>query len=315
MPVYTRVFRSVPLLWTVILIQSLLLVTGGWLFHQQSRRHSLDSIRRDLRLARQAYHHRIDAVRLSMETAATAEGFRTAVARADTSVLIPRLEGIARIANLGFAGVVTPDGRVMCRIHSENKNGRYPSGRNPTAELALSRGETVAGTVVLDRGILEAENPALAQQARIPVLFSEKGSIPMAVETAGIGISAAVPVITEGEPAGAVYGGVLLNRDEQLPAQIAKALFETDLQDSDSSGTVAVYFRNLLVAASPIEEGGPTLGFQMDLNIARRVLVAGETLAGTGTTGNEGMISAVHPLTDIFDQRVGMLSVGRRTGR
>ncbi len=315
MPVYTRVFRSVPLLWTAILIQSLLLVTGGWLFHQQSRRHSLYSVRRDLHLARRAYHHRVDAVRLSMETAATAEDFQTAAARADTSVLIPRLEGIARIANLDFAGVVTPDGRVMCRIHSEIKNGRYPSGRNPAAELALSRGETVAGAVVLDRGILEAENPALAEQARIPVLFSEKGSIPMAVETAGIGISAAVPVMSGGELSGAVYGGVLLNRDEQLPAQIAKVVFETDLQDSGPSGTVAVFLRNLRVAAWPIEGGDRTLGFQMDPDIARRVLVSGETLAGTGITGNEEMISAVHPLTDIFDQRIGMLYVGRRTGR
>ena len=315
MPVHIRVFRSVPLLWAVILIQILLLITGGWLFYQQTRRHSIDRVRRDLHLARRIYDHRVDSVRLSMETAAMAEDFRTAVAQADTSALIPRLEGIARLANLDFAGVVTPDGRVMCRIHSENNKDRLTSGRNPAAGPALSRGETVAGTVVLDRGILQAENPALAEQARIPVLSSGEGSVPMAVETAGIGIAAAVPVMTEGGAAGAVYGGVLLNRDEDLPARIAKAIFDTGHPNSGSPGTVAVYFRNLRVAASPIEGGDRTLGFQMDPDIARRVLVAGETPVGTEIAGNDGMIAAVHPLTDIFDRRVGMLYVGRSTGR
>lgn len=316
----TRVMRLKRILFAVILAGVALLISGTWMFRDRMRHRDQIQIRRDAHTARIIYDHRIETIQSAMEMTALASDVQTALALADAAFLTHRLERIARSAGLHFAGAVTPDGRVLCRIHPGPGGTEFVSGRNPAADLALSQGETVAGTVALDRGILQAENPALAERARISVRSPEQGSVPLMEEDAGLGLCAAAVVKKDSKPVGAIYGGMLLNRDESLVDEIGEALFPADLRAEGFAGTVALYFRNLRVAVASNGEsvGEPTprsLGRSVPPETARRVLIEGETWVGPGIGDDADRIAAIQPLADIFSRRVGMLYVSGGPGR
>jgi two-component system NtrC family sensor kinase len=140
-------------------------------------------------------------------------------------------------------------------------------------------------------------------------------------------LSAAVPVLDGGELLGAVYGGVLLNRNERFVREMTEMVFGPDGESAPEGGRISIYYRNLRVAAirspvdsmgskpsipfeSGVESGQSVLGTPAGEKATRRVLVEGENWITEESAGSKNGWVGYAPITDLFGQRVGMIWVG-----
>ena len=285
---------------------------GGRLLYGSVVAEATDRVRQDLNVARLLYHRRIETARMLLDTCVAETDFQGELSGTDLTALRNRLTRMAERTGLDFAGVASPDGQILTRIGPGGNGPPARPGTNPAAMLALKKGEPVSGTVVLDPSTLAAENPALAQRAAILVRPpGNGGTFPPIEENAGLTLSTAVPIWKGGELLGAVYGGVLLNRDGDFVDHIARIVFGEDAKGARSPGTTTIFFRDLRVATNVRDAAGRrVLGSRASEAVADHVLGGGNPWIDRAFVFDEWHITAYEPIADLFGERVGMLYVG-----
>ncbi len=227
------------------------------------------------------------------------------------SNLIDRLNVLAKQAELDFIGVVTKEGRPLCRIGPNSiPQGKGPP--NPIADLVLKKQIPVFGTVLLDPEFLFSENPELAERARIKLLPTKRAT-PRAEgeERSGMALVAAVPIVDAGRFLGVLYGGVLLNRSQEIVDRVRDTVFQHEIYKGQSIGTATIFLRDIRVSTNVVNpDGSRAIGTVASEEVTRSVLTEGKKWTGRAFVVNDWYITAYEPIEDIFGQRVGMLYVG-----
>jgi two-component system, NtrC family, sensor kinase len=297
----------VSFLGVALLVGTVSLIVGGQLIYDSVVSEVSNRVRQDLNVARFIYDTRSEDIGLALETLSLGTDFETAVSVEENHFLRAHLEQVADRIGLDFAGIVRPDGTLLCRIGPHQVWQMDLPWANPVAEAALHRKKRVAGTVVLDEAVLRAENPELVPRARMP----SAGAAPQVGETAGLSIAAAVPVMQSGNLMGVVYGGKLLNREDSIVDTIGGTVFHNEVYQGRSVGTATIFFNDRRIATNVRREDGErAIGTLAAPNVTRRVLIEGEQWIDRALVVGDWYITAYEPIRDIFDQRVGMLYVG-----
>ncbi len=294
-----------------LLVGAVSLVVGGQLIYDSVVSEVSNRVSEDLNVARLIYNKRGQEIQLTLETLSLGTDFETAMAVGESRLLQERLEQVAGRIGLDFAGIVRPDGSVLCRIGSKHHLEAPLPGGNPVTEAALFRKSSVVGTVILDEFTLRAENPELAQKARIQAFPTEGKAPQVSQETSGLSIAAAVPVMRSEELIGVVYGGILLNRETSIVDTIGETVFHNETYQGRSVGTATIFFEDRRIATTVRREDGErVIGTLASEAVTRRVLGEGEQWIDRAMVVGDWYITAYEPILDIFDQRVGMLYVG-----
>ncbi|WP_373500683.1 cache domain-containing protein [Desulfococcus sp.] len=300
-----------------LLVGTVSLVVGWQLLYDSVLNEANNRVRQDLNVARVIYDDRVAAIRLSLEATGLDSGFSDAVVIRDRGLLGARTEKIAKAIRLDFAGIIAADGTLLSRLGGGDAASVQTPGGMAIAHAALQRRRAVSGTVVLDSGVLQAEAPGLAEKSRIPTRSTDPSpptagqELPIAVEVSGLAIAAAVPVMKNGGIVGAIYGGMLLNRDESIVDKIGGTVFRNEVYRGHNVGTATIFFRNLRIATNVLETAGQrALGTFASPEVTQRVLVEGRKWTDRAFVVNDWYITAYEPITDIDRRRVGMLYVG-----
>jgi two-component system, NtrC family, sensor kinase len=299
----------VSFLGVALLVGTVSLIVGGQLIYDSVVSEVSNRVRQDLNVARFIYDTRSEDIALALETLSLGTDFETAVSIEENHFLQSHLEQVADRIGLDFAGIVRPDGTLLCRIgpHPHDARQMHQPWANPVAEAALHRKKRVSGTVVLDEAALRAENPALVPRARMP----SAGPAPRTTETAGLSIAAAVPMMQSENLVGVVYGGKLLHREDSIVDTIGGTVFHNEIYQGRSVGTATIFFNDRRIATSVRREDGErAIGTLASPNVTRRVLIEGEQWIDRALVVDDWYITAYEPIRDIFEQRVGMLYVG-----
>lgn len=288
------------------------LFTGGWLLYDSVIHDASNRVRLDLNAAVELYETTTDFVKVSLNITTLGSGFRSSVKAADISDLIYRLTRMTSHAELDFAGVVTLDGRALCRAgpNAVPVPGSQPD--NPIAVEALKRKAPVAGTVVLSEAFLLAENPDLAKRARIPLVPTPlAGRCEEVEERSGMALAAAVPVFEESRIIAVLYGGILLNRSQKIVDTVRDTVFQNETYHGRVVGTSTVFFRDLRISTNVTTNNARrAVGTQVSATVKAHVLGRGDRWTERAFVVNDWYITAYEPVEDIFGRRVGMLYVG-----
>jgi two-component system NtrC family sensor kinase len=295
-----------------LLVGMVSLIVGGQMLYNSILSETSHRVRQDLNVARVIYDDRVSAIRLSLETIGLSGDVRSALGAGDTLSLMTLLNQVAERGNLDFAGVVSSDGGVLCRMGAYAPAGGVLPGRNLMAELALTRKKAVAGTVVLNQAMLRQEEPELARRALIQSRTEEQDEKGTQAEAgAGLVIAAAVPVTVDGRHLGVIYGGILLNRDQSIVDKIGGTVFKNEVYKGHKMGNATIFFKDLRVSTNVMgEDGTRAIGTHASNDVTQRVLINGKRWTDRAFVVNDWYITAYEPITDIFNSRVGMLYVG-----
>ena len=294
------------------LVGAVSLMVGGQLLYKAFLNEATNRIRLDLNSAREIYRNRIRGIKVALNTTTLGSGFRSALNTQDAPELINRLGSLSQQAGLDFAGIVTQKGTTLCRIGPHAIPTKKTQVVNPIARKVLHGREPVAGTVILGKDFLWAENPALADQAHIPVLPTPKASPGVEGEVeGGMALAAAVPVFDGTKVLGILYGGVLLNRNFSVVDQVRDTVFQHEIYKGRNIGTATIFFNDIRVSTNVLTPAGErAIGTRVSEEVKERVLNEGEHWTGRAFVVNDWYITAYEPLEDIFEERVGMLYVG-----
>ncbi len=295
-----------------LLVGIVSLIVGGQMLYNSILSEAHHRVSQDLNVARVIYDDRVNAIRLSLETIGLSGDVHSALDTGDRMSLMSLLDQVAIRGNLDFAGVVSPDGAVICRMGAYAPADGVLPGKNPVTEFVLTTGDAVAGTVVLDQAMLGQENPKLAQRVLIQSPTDNQDNRGIQTEAGdGLAIAAAVPVTVDGRPLGIIYGGIVLNRDQSIVDKIGDTVFKNELYKGHKMGNATIFFKDLRVSTNVMKKDGTrAIGTHASNEVTQRVLNGGKRWTDRAFVVNNWYITAYEPITDIFNNRVGMLYVG-----
>ena len=288
------------------------LFIGGQLLYKSVLSEATNRVGLDLNAAREIYQSRIKAIQCPLTLTSLEPAFCAALKTRELSELIPRLETVARRAELDFVGIVRKEGETLCGVGKSSLRCKAVEITNPIAELVFDRKVPVSGTVVLSKEFLSAESPELADRARIGLLPTPRAA-PRAEEeeTSGMAIAVAAPVFEEDDLIGVIYGGLLLNRNQAIVDTVRDTVFQHEIYKGRNIGTATIFFNDLRIATNVMTpDGKRAIGTRVSKEVKEYVLTKGKRWTDRAFVVNDWYITAYEPIEDIFGERVGMLYVG-----
>ena len=295
-----------------LLVGGVSLFIGGQLLYKAVLSEATNRVRLDLNAAREIYNTRLKTIKCPLSVIALEPAFCSALKKRELSELIPRLEIVARRAELDFVGVVRKEGDTLCGVGKSSLQCKTVEITNPIAELVFDRMVPLSGTVVLSKEFLSAESLELADRARIRLLPTPRAAPrDEKEETSGMAVAAAVPVFEKDELLGVLYGGVLLNRSTHIVDTVRDTVFRQEIYKGHSIGTATIFQNDLRISTNVLTpDGKRAIGTRVSKEVKERVLDKGERWTDRAFVVSDWYITAYEPIEDIFGERVGMLYVG-----
>ena len=182
----------------------------------------------------------------------------------------------------------------------------------PVVQSALDKGEWGSVVDIMDQETLTALDLGLGQQAAIQ-LVPTRAAVPTTrtIEDRGMVIHSAAPVTLPDGRAGALVGGLLLNRNLDFIDTINNLVYRDQSLPDGSQGTATLFLEDVRVSTNVrLFEDVRALGTRVSAEVRARVLEEGRTWLDRAFVVNDWYISAYQPITDSFGKRVGMLYVG-----
>jgi two-component system NtrC family sensor kinase len=307
----TRSRLIISFLGVALLVCVVALIVGGQLLYKSVLNEAYNRVRLDLNAAREIYLTRVKGIKVALNITTVGPVFRSALEKQDAQKLVGLLTNIAQQTELDFAGIVTKEGKTLCRIGPNSiPTGNSPP--NPIANLVLQKQIGIFGTVVLSHEFLFSENPELAERSRIKLLPTRRATPrPESEELSGMALAAAVPVFDSGHFLGVLYGGVLLNRSEEIVDRVRDTVFQHEIYNGRSIGTATIFLKDIRISTNVLNpDGSRAIGTVGSEEVIQSVLTEGKKWTDRAFVVNDWYITAYEPIEDIFGSRVGMLYVG-----
>ncbi|MGQ9645937.1 MAG: cache domain-containing protein [Thermodesulfobacteriota bacterium] len=307
----TRTRLIISFLGVALLVCVVALIVGGQLLYKSVLNEAYNRVRLDLNAAREIYLTRVKGIKVALNITTVGPVFRSALEKQDAHKLVGLLTNIAQQTELDFVGIVTKEGKTLCRI-GPNSIPTENSPPNPIANLVLQKRIGIFGTVVLSHEFLFSENPELAERSRIRLLPTRRATPrPESEELSGMALAAAVPVFDSGHFLGVLYGGVVLNRSEEIVDRVRDTVFQHEIYNGRSIGTATIFLKDIRISTNVLNpDGSRAIGTVGSEEVTQSVLTEGKKWVDRAFVVNDWYITAYEPIEDIFGSRVGMLYVG-----
>ena len=249
-----------------------------------------------------------DIVRLTGQSAAFAAALNTP---GKPAVDLP-LQLTLHNERLSFLTLVDRYGFVRYRAGNPGVTGDSQKREKLIAD-ALS-GAVSSGIMLLSEEQAVRENPLLPQQIAIPVRATPHARPYFKrIENRGLFLAAASPILAaDGSVAGVLYGGTLLNGDNQLIDRITRVVFRhvKSKEAESENGTATIFLDDVRIATSVLDENRQrATGSLMSAEVYEAVS-RGDTWVGKAFVLDRENFSAYEPLRDHRGSVIGALYVG-----
>jgi len=286
-------------------------MAGVFILSAKVANQAQEKVRYDLNVAREAYQNELsrlyDVVKFTAAFGKTAESVGTVNREAVGEILAP----VFLSEHLDLLAAVDAAGKVIFRAHNPAFAGDEKS-RNQFVARAL-KGEIASGTTIVPATELAIEGEALARQAQIPSLGPARTDTPaLGVQGAGMFLFVAAPVRDKaGNVLGALYGGVLLNKNKSMVDKIKSVVYEGARLQGREVGNTTIFLGDMRIATNvPNSDGSRAVGTRLATPVSNQVLLAGGRWAGRGFVGRDWYLTAYEPILSLQGVPIGALGVG-----
>ena len=275
---------------------------GSWIVSTTIMMQARRAVDHDFATAKTVYEQQLQALRLSVQVAASGTTIQRYLQTGDQAALYGYLRGIHQHAGFDFLSLTDASGRVMLRVSRPSAGGGDVSAI-AVVKAALT-GRVAAATEVLSAAQLAEEDPSLSVRARTNTGNGEVNE--------GMTLIAAAPV--EGSAAnvvGVLYGGLLLNGNSAIVDRVWTLLFRGDRFADVDSGAVTIFRNGYRIATNVLTVAGErAVGTQASADVREAVLQRGELWRGRTFVVKHWYISEYDPVRNYAGEVIGMLSVG-----
>lgn len=265
----------------------------------------------DLSSERAHFRYRMAEIETILRLAAFKRITIEAVAADEPSgELHTRLEMIRNRFGLDFLSAVDEEGLVVVRTAPPYAVGDFMGG-NASVARALG-GESGVSMEVLSAVQLEREAEGLAERAYLPLEATPRARpTERQAESRGMVMMAAVPVHDGVRVVGALYGGVLLNRNHALVDGIEEVVYGSKQYGGAPMGTVTLFLDDCRIATTVrLPNGNRALGTRASKEVADQVLDNERPWIGPAFVVSRRYLSAYDAIRNGRGEVIGMLYVG-----
>jgi two-component system NtrC family sensor kinase len=270
-----------------------------------------EKVRTDLNAAREVYSNEISHIRDVIRFSASMPHASETVTANHREVIAPLLSAMITNEHLDILTLVDSNGRVLFRGGNPNAYGELLD-KDPLIARALN-GEVVAGSQLFSPERLLREGDNLVNQAVIDVIPTERAKPGVKKnESSGMVMVAAAPVRNrQGYVVGALYGGVLLNRNNTVVDRIKKIVFEGVQFRGKDVGTATIFLDDTRISTNvQTLEGNRAIGTRLSAEVYNRVIINKEKWVDRAFVVNDWYFTAYEPIFDLTDTVIGSLYVG-----
>lgn len=306
----TKLFRGFVLL--VVLFGVLSALVGVRTISHRVVAEAQTRVRLDLRSAWHVYDSRIREAETVVRMAAAKEIIEETALRAawTNAECMARLERMRVNFGLDFLDVVSPDGVAVMRAAPPRLTGDYRVG-DPVLSQAL-KGAVASGTILMSRDELDREAEGLVGRAFMEIKPTPHARLtPKKIEDRGMVMVAAAPIQRGATVLGAVYGGVLVNRNSALVDSIRDIVYDDEEYAGASVGTATIFLDDVRVSTTVRgADGNRALATRVSREVAERVLDNGRPWEAEAFVVKDWYLTAYDPILDPGGRAIGMLYVG-----
>ncbi|MDO9263000.1 MAG: ATP-binding protein [Desulfosalsimonadaceae bacterium] len=296
------------------LVGGISLFIGARLLYDAVLREGTNQTRLALHAAEDVYRTNVRFIDLALNITTLGMGFRNSFMDRNVPDLIDRLDRMAKNADLDFSGIALSDGRTLCRINGKALPDSPNPPDNPIVRYVLNKGDSTSGTIVVSRAFLKIEAPERAGQIKFYSFRTAGQDSPDAApQESCLAIAGAVPIFeyrTTGKLLGVLYGGRVINQSTEIVDSARKSVFFDEIQAETTMPTATIFFDKFRIATNMIDrKGNRAIGSSVSDAVKEQVIVRGKSWTQRREDLGDQYISAFMPLSDVFGNRVGMLSV------
>jgi len=296
----------------IVLTSAVFIIVGVMLISDRFVAEAQEKVRNDLNTAREIYQNQLDHT--SDVVGLTADRFflRDALMAGDLEQATIELERIREEEGLDVLTVTDKYGYVLIRTsdpetHSDNQ------GHCELVHAVLLQEEPIASTMIISGEELKMESPSLAEQA-----YFEFIDTPLArprdevEETDGMMLKVTAPIFdTQDELIGALYGGVLLNRNYEIVDKVKQTVYEDIKYEGQDIGTATIFLDDVRISTNVMnDDGSRAIGTRVSEEVYNQVVLEGKPWIGRAYVVNNWYITAYEPIMDVYGRIIGILYVG-----
>lgn len=266
----------------------------------------------DLNSAREIYRNKISQIESITRLTAARSLVIKALKESNFLFLQKDLLRTLKRENLDVLTIVDKYGKVLARGRNSKIFGDILK-EDKLVERAISTKRIVSGTDIVSSEYLSKESPALAEQAFMDVLQTQKAKPRKSFkETSGLMLKAAVPVFDDdGSFIGVLLGGILLNRNFEIVDKIKETVHEKGIYKGREIGTATIFQNDLRISTNVKNaDGTRAISTLVSEEVYDAVLTRGERFVGDAFVVDAWYISAYEPVRDIKNNIIGILYVG-----
>ena len=221
-----------------------------------------------------------------------------------------------RSAGLDVLAVTDAAGIVLSRAAPSRERGDDQSGDQAVRHVMENRA-SIAGTAVVPGNMLALEAPELADRARVDILETARARpSDLDVLPDGMMLRAAAPIMAGGKLIGIVYGGVLLNRGEDIVDSVKETAYAGETWQGKDIGTATIFQDDVRIATNVLARNGDrAIGTRVSEEVYDRVVKGGERWTARAFVVDDWYITAYGPILDLDERVVGILYVGVLAGK
>ena len=268
-------------------------------------------VEHDLNTAFLVYNTRLCEIQTQIEFIAREPDIVEAVSDGRLRNLSTHLAHRRQLGDLDVLAVTDANGVVISRAAPSKKRGDDQSDDQTVSRVMRSHAST-AGTAVVPGRVLALEAPELAERARMEILETPHARpSDLDVLPDGMMLKAAAPILAEGKLIGVVYGGVLLNRGEDIVDSVKETAYAGETWQGKDIGTATIFQDDVRIATNVLAGSGDrALGTRVSEEVYDRVVREGERWTARAFVVDDWYITAYGPIRDLDERVVGILYVG-----
>jgi signal transduction histidine kinase len=295
----------------MLVVLPLLLAIGIHRWNARFDAVTIAKVNDDLTIARQYFSRILENTGSRLVAVSESERFRQLLRQgADARKTFPLyLDATGRQGGFDFLYVVDDDGTVV--TSGREDLARPPRWDWPVIVSALA-GQARTAIDVFAGSELAAISPQLAERARIDIVPTAGNAAPDGmVETRGLVLQSAAPLLLPGGRRGALVGGILLNRNLAFVDAINDLIFHGAASAEGRQGTTTLFLDDIRISTNVRLFGERrAIGTRVSQEVRNAVLDEGRTWLDSAFVVNDWYVSAYEPILDSGGRRVGMLYAG-----
>jgi two-component system NtrC family sensor kinase len=297
---------------TISIISAIFILVGIYLINNRIVTEAQERVNDGLNAARGMYQSKLDHVFDVVQLSANRSSVVNALLTGDKSKAIEELVAVETKNHLDILILTDPTGSVALRTNNLGASGDNQI-QNQLIAAVIQRKTPLEATGVLSAQNLTLESVSLVKQANILYIDTPLARSSSATNiTEGMFLEAAAPIFDpQGKFIGVLFGGTLLNNNNDIVDEIKQTIFQGVKYNNKDIGVATLFLDDVRISTNVMNaDGTRAIGSRVSEDVYNRVVIRGETWTGRAYGVNNWYITAYEPVKNFNNQIIGILGVG-----